>query len=69
MTSVNMIFFMGGPQLGEFQAGLLATFFTAPIAVMIGGTGAIITAGIMALAVPTLRRYNNHLNYHQKNIK
>ena len=25
MTSVNMIFFMGGPQLGELEAGLVAS--------------------------------------------
>jgi hypothetical protein len=27
MTSVNMIFFMGGPQLGELEAGLVASLF------------------------------------------
>ena len=30
MTSVNMIFFMGGPQLGELEAGLAATWLGAP---------------------------------------
>ena len=63
MTSVNMIFFMGGPQLGEFQAGLLASFLTAPVAVAIGGTGTLIVVGIIALTVPVLRRYNNHLTH------
>ena len=27
MTSVNMIFFMGGPQLGELEAGLVANWW------------------------------------------
>ena len=27
MTSINQIFFMGGPQLGELEAGLVAQFF------------------------------------------
>ena len=27
MTGVNMIFFMGGPQLGELEAGLVAALF------------------------------------------
>ena len=29
MTSVNMIFFMGGPQLGEMEAGLVASLFAS----------------------------------------
>lgn len=60
MTSINMIFFMGGPQLGEFQAGFLAAFLGAPIAVAIGGSATLLVVGIMAITVPVLRRYNNH---------
>jgi MFS family permease len=30
MTSVNMIFFMGGPQLGELEAGVVDALFGAP---------------------------------------
>ena len=29
MTSVNMIFFMGGPQLGELEAGFVASLFAS----------------------------------------
>ncbi len=32
MTSVNQIFFQGGPQLGEVEAGLVAQLFGAPFA-------------------------------------
>src|SRR5262249_13671237 len=39
MTSVNMIFFMGGPQLGEFEAGLVAQGFGAPGSLVTGGLG------------------------------
>lgn len=60
MTSINMIFFMGGPQLGEFQSGFLAAFIGAPLAVAIGGGATLVVVGIMALSVPILRRYNNH---------
>src|SRR5262249_8169143 len=34
MTSVNMMFFMGGPQLGELEAGLVAQAFGAPPSVV-----------------------------------
>jgi MFS family permease len=42
MTSVNMIFFMGGPQLGELEAGALAALIGAPLSVATGGIGCLI---------------------------
>ena len=33
MTGVNMVFFMGGPQLGELEAGAVANWFGAPFSV------------------------------------
>jgi MFS family permease len=57
MLSINMIFFMGGPQLGEFEAGVVAQAFGAPFSVISGGIGSLIVVGIMAARVPVLRRY------------
>jgi len=57
MTSINMIFFMGGPQLGEFEAGLLAGAIGAPLSVVVGGVATVIIAGAVALKVPILRKY------------
>jgi MFS family permease len=37
MTSINMIFFNGGPRLGELQAGMVAAALGAPLAVILGG--------------------------------
>ena len=46
MTGVNMVFFMGGPQLGELEAGLVANWFGAVASVVSGGIGCMIaTAG------------------------
>lgn len=42
MTSVNMIFFMGGPQLGELEAGVAAQLLGATISVVTGGLGCLI---------------------------
>ena len=42
MTSVNQIFFQGGPQLGAIEAGLVAQFFCAPFAIISGGIGCIL---------------------------
>jgi MFS family permease len=57
MTAVNMVFFAGGPQLGEFQAGLLASLITAPIAVGIGGALCVLTVIATGARVPELRKY------------
>ncbi|MGI4787990.1 MAG: MFS transporter [Janthinobacterium lividum] len=59
MTSVNMIFFMGGPQLGELEAGLAATWIGAPWAVITGGLGCLVTVAIVAARAPILRRYRS----------
>jgi MFS family permease len=60
MMSVNMIFFMGGPQLGEFEAGALAATIGAPLSVVIGGIGTLAVIGILALKLPILRNYQGH---------
>jgi MFS family permease len=57
MTSVNMIFFMGGPQLGEMEAGLLAQMFGAPISVISGGIACVLATGWVAARTPMLRAY------------
>jgi MFS family permease len=63
MTSVNMIFFMGGPQLGEFEAGLVASLFASTVvgvtvSVVSGGLITVLVVGAIAAASPSLRRYD-----------
>ena len=58
MTSVNQIFFQGGPQLGEVEAGLVAQLLGAPFAVISGGVGCILAAAWIAQRWPQIRRYN-----------
>jgi MFS family permease len=58
MTSVNQIFFQGGPQLGEVEAGLVAQLFGAPIAIISGGIGCILAVGWIARKWPQIRKYN-----------
>ena len=58
MTSVNQIFFMGGPQLGEIEAGVVAQLLGAPLAVVSGGAGCLVAVYLIARRWPVLRRYN-----------
>lgn len=57
MLGINMIFFMGGPQLGEVEAGMTAAIFGAPLSVILGGVGTIVITAIMVKIVPQLLRY------------
>jgi MFS family permease len=57
MTSINMIFFMGGPQLGELEAGVVADLAGAPFSVVSGGIGSLIATIYVARTTPQLRGY------------
>jgi MFS family permease len=57
MTSVNMIFFMGGPQLGELEAGLVAHAWGPVLSVVSGGVGCLIVTTWVASSTPQLRHY------------
>jgi MFS family permease len=59
MTGVNMIFFMGGPQLGELEAGLVAAVFGVPFAIFTGGIATVLMTGWVAWRYPRLRNYVN----------
>lgn len=58
MTSVNQIFFMGGPQLGEVEAGLVAQLIGAPLAVISGGVGCILAVAWITRRWPQIARFN-----------
>ena len=60
MTSVNMIFFMGGPQLGEMEAGAVAALVGATLSVVTGGVGCLIAALIAAFTARSLLQYEGH---------
>jgi len=60
MTSVNQIFFQGGPQLGEIEAGVVAQLFGAPFAIITGGVGCIVGLGWIVAKWPQLMSYDEH---------
>jgi MFS family permease len=57
MTGVNMVFFAGGPQLGELEAGVVANWFGAPFSVISGGVGCLLATAWVAASTPALRHY------------
>jgi MFS family permease len=58
MTSVNQVFFMGGPQLGEVEAGVVASLFGVPFAIVSGGIGCILGMFVIIWKWPQLVSYN-----------
>ena len=57
MTSINMMFFMGGPQFGELEAGLVAALIGAPLSVVVGGLGSTVAAAIAAVKSKSLMEF------------
>lgn len=57
MTGINMVFFMGGPQLGELEAGLVANWFGPRVSVVSGGAACLVAAAVIVALTPELRRY------------
>jgi MFS family permease len=60
MTGINMMFFMGGPQLGELEAGTVANWLGAPFSVVSGGIGCLLATGWVTATTPMIRRYSGY---------
>ncbi|MFN2455079.1 MAG: MFS transporter [Pyrinomonadaceae bacterium] len=59
MTSVNMMFFMGGPQLGELEAGTAAALIGVQLSVITGGIGCLVAVVVAALTAKHLLHYGS----------
>ncbi len=57
VAAVHRTLAVGGPQLGDFRAGVSASMFGAGPAVAIGGVATVISAGAIALLMPAISRY------------
>jgi MFS family permease len=57
MNQIFILVVTGGPRLGDFEAGVVAAWFTPTISVISGGVACIVGAGVVALVYPELRRY------------
>ena len=58
MTSITQIFFQGGPQLGEMEAGFVAQIFGVPLAIISGGLFTILSVWAISRKWPQLRAYD-----------
>jgi MFS family permease len=58
VTSVNMLFFLGGPQLGEAEAGAAAAMFGVRFAVVTGGVATMALVPLTRWRYPELASYD-----------
>ena len=58
MMSISQIFFKGGPQLGEMEAGLVAQLFGVSLAIISGGVGCVLAALFVLKRFPELWHFN-----------
>jgi MFS family permease len=57
MSSVHILVVVGGPGIGDVEAGVVASIFTPVASVVIGGAVCIAGVAALALAVPEFARY------------
>jgi hypothetical protein len=57
IAAAHSTFAMGGPQLGEFEAGAVAAVAGAGTSVALGGLGTLLTVAVVARRVPAIARY------------
>ena len=55
MSSINSIFTSNGPQLGQFESGLVAAWLGAQASALTGGAATLIILAVVAVAFPMVR--------------
>jgi hypothetical protein len=58
VNGVNFVVGAGGPQLGNFEAGLVGSLVSPTVSAVSGGIATVVGAVVIGLAVPSLVRYN-----------
>lgn len=58
LTSVNMLFYIGGPRMGELEAGFAATAIGLGPSIAFGGIAVMAVTVLIGLFVPSLRDYD-----------
>lgn len=56
ISAVNAMFVIGGPTLGQFESGLVASVATPVFSVVSGGVACIVATAVIVALVPGLLR-------------
>jgi hypothetical protein len=61
MSSVFMLVVAGGPRLGDAESGSVAALTSPRFSVVSGGLACIVSAGLVAVALPGLAKYDGDI--------
>lgn len=61
LAGIELISYSSGPLLGDVESGVVATVFTPAVSILSGGVLCVIGVGLLALALPQFRRYDNRV--------
>ena len=59
MSSINSIFTSSGPQLGQFESGLVAAWLGAQMSALTGGVATLLVLAVVAATFPRVHRFKN----------
>ena len=59
MSSINSIFTSSGPQLGQFESGVVAAWLGTQVSALTGGLATLLVLAIVAASFPRVRRFQN----------
>lgn len=59
LASIELVSYSSGPLLGEVESGAVATVFTPRFSILSGGVLCVLSVGLLALALPQFRRYDD----------
>ena len=58
LASIELLSFSGGPLLGNFESGVVASIFSVRVSVVSGGVLCVIGCVLAAIALPAFRNYD-----------
>jgi MFS family permease len=61
LASIELLSFSGGPTLGNFEAGVVATLFSVRVSIVSGGILTVVGCVLSAIALPAFRQYDERV--------
>jgi MFS family permease len=61
LASIELLSYSGGPTLGNFEAGVVATLFSVRVSILSGGILTVAGCALCAIALPAFRQYDERV--------
>ena len=64
LNAINIMFVLGGPQLGQFESGAVAALASPAVSVVSGGLACVLSVIAVTAWIPEIARYRAHRDAH-----